>query len=217
MKPFHSVLLLLTMLLAAAPLSAAGFKEGVHYERLAAAQPVDTPDKVEVRELFWYACPHCYKFEPLLHDWLEKKPDDVVFVRMPAVFGPSWELLARAYYTAEALGVVDRVHQPLFDYLHKLRKRLRTPTDVKALFVKQGIDGDAFDKAWHSFPVVTKTNRSRRVQELYGVTGVPTLIVNGKYRTTATLAGGNQKMLQVIDYLVGLERKQLAAGAKGAR
>ena len=150
-----------------------------------------------------------------MHTWLEKKPADVEFVRMPAILGPNWELLARAYYTAEILDVLDKVHGSIFDRLHKERKRIRTPEDVRAVFVKQGISANDFDKAFKSFAVVMKTNRSKRVQEMYGITGVPTLIINGKYRTNATMAGGNKQMFEVIDYLVEQERK--AAGGNAAK
>ncbi len=201
----------LLVLMLFAPLAfGATWQEGVHYQRLAAVQPTDTGDKIEVRELFWYGCPHCYHLEPELREWLKKKPDDVAFVRMPAVLGPQWALLARAYYTAEVLGVLDKVHDRIFERIHKERKRIRTADDVKAIFVEQGVAEADFDNAFNSFAVVTKTNRSRRVREMYGITGVPTFIVNGKYRTSATMAGGNRQMLEVVDYLVEQERK--AAG-----
>jgi thiol:disulfide interchange protein DsbA len=204
----------LLVLMLFAPLAFGAWKEGVNYERLSAPQPTESADKIEVRELFWYACPHCYQIEPVLHEWLEKKPADVEFVRMPAVLGPNWELLARAYYAAEILGVLDKVHGPIFERLHKERKRIRTPDDVKAIFVAQGVSESDFDNAFKSFAVVTKTNRAKRVREMYGISGVPALIVNGKYRTTATLAGGNRQMLEVVDYLIEQERK--AAGGKAA-
>ncbi len=200
---------LLVLMLFALP-GFAAWEEGVHYQKLPAPQPTDSEGRIEVRELFWYACPHCYHLEPLLDEWLKKKPDDVAFVRMPAVLGPNWALLARAYYTAELLGVLDKVHGKIFERIHKDRKRIRTADDVKAIFVAQGVDAKEFDNAFSSFAVVTRTNRSRRVRDMYGISGVPTLIVNGKYRTNATMAGGNPQMLEVVDYLVEQERK--AAG-----
>ncbi len=209
------IVMRLLVLMLFAPLAFGAWKEGVNYEKLAAPQPTDNADKIEVRELFWYACPHCYRLEPALHEWLKEKPADVEFVRMPAILGPNWELLARAYYTAEILGVLDKVHEPIFERLHKERKRIRTPEDVRAIFVKQGISANDFDKAFKSFAVVMKTNRSKRVREMYGITGVPTLIINGKYRTNATMAGGNKQMFEVIDYLVEQERK--AAGGNAAK
>lgn len=209
MKYIFRVLVLMLF----APVALAAWEEGVNYERLSAAQPTDSGDRIEVRELFWYGCPHCYHLEPALREWLKHKPDDVAFVRMPAILGQSWELLGHAYYTAQVLGVVDKVHEPIFDRIHKDRKRIRTVDDVRAIFVEQGIPANDFDKAWNSFAVVTRTNRAKRVRDMYGISGVPTLIVNGKYRTSATLAGGNEKMLQVVDYLIEKERKASAGAA----
>jgi len=209
MKKLFALLALLML----APPVLAGFEEGVQYERLATPQPTSNPNQIEVRELFWYGCPHCYHLEPELNAWLKQKPVDVDFVRMPAVLGPSWELLARAYYTAELLGVLDKIHEPLFDHIHKDRKIVRNAAELKDFFVHQGVSAADFDKTYNSFAVVTMTNRSKDVRTLYGATGVPTMIVNGKYRTTGTMAGGNRQMLQVVNFLVEKER---AATAKQA-
>jgi thiol:disulfide interchange protein DsbA len=139
-----------------------------------------------------------------------------VFVRMPAVLGPTWELLGRAYYTAELLDVVDKIHTPLFDHIHKEKKPIRNATDLKEFFAEQGVSEADFDKTFNSFAVITKTNRAKQVRELYGLTGVPTLVVNGKYRTTATLAGGNKQMLQVVDLLIDRERNGTDGNAEPA-
>ncbi|HFD79482.1 MAG TPA: thiol:disulfide interchange protein DsbA/DsbL [Gammaproteobacteria bacterium] len=208
MKHWFTLLSLLLLM----PLAHAGFDEGIEYRELASPQPVDGKG-IEVRELFWYGCPHCYHLESELDKWLEKKPADVDFVRMPAVLGPSWELLGRAYYAAQMLGVLDRIHQPLFDRLHKDKKPIRTVDELRAFFVEQGVPAEDFDKTYGSFAVITRTNRGKQVRELYGVSGVPTLIVNGKYVVTARMAGGNDKMLEVVDYLVAKERKAAAKDA----
>jgi thiol:disulfide interchange protein DsbA len=137
----------------------------------------------------------------------------VAFVRVPAVLGPSWELLARAYYTADLLGALDKIHEPLFDHIHKEHKLIRNASELKAFFMEQGIAEADFDKTFNSFAVVTMTNRAKEAASMYGVTGVPTMVVNGKYRTTASLAGGNDKMLQVVDFLVAKERAESAGHA----
>ncbi|MGD8616352.1 MAG: thiol:disulfide interchange protein DsbA/DsbL [Gammaproteobacteria bacterium] len=196
----------LAALVLIAPLVYADYDEGIDYTLLAKAQPTDTPDKIEVRELFWYGCPHCYHLEPQIEAWLEEKPDDVEFVRMPAVLGASWELLARAYYTAQLLDVEDRIHGPLFDRIHKQRKPIRNVAELKAFFVDQGISAEDFDRTFQSFAVVTKTNRARQARAMYGITGVPVLIVDGKYVVSAKMAGGNKEMLEVVDFLVAKER-----------
>jgi thiol:disulfide interchange protein DsbA len=191
----------------------AEFKQGTEYQALATPQPTSVDGKIEVLELFWYGCPHCYHLEPELNAWIQHKPDDVAFVRVPAVLGPSWELLARAYYTAELLGVLDKIHEPLFEHIHKDHKLIRNASELKAFFMEQGIPESDFDSAFNSFDVVTMTNRAKDAANRYGVTGVPTLVVDGKYRTTASLAGGNDKMLQVVDFLVAKERTMSAGQA----
>jgi protein dithiol oxidoreductase (disulfide-forming) len=205
---------LLALLLASSAF--AGFEEGIEYQKLSNPQPTSSDDKIEVLELFWYGCPHCYHLEPELNAWLKHKPDDVVFVRIPAVLGPSWELLARAYYTAELLGVLDKIHEPLFDHIHKQRKPIRNVDELKAFFEEQGVSAADFNKTFNSFAVITRTNRAKEAHNLYGVTGVPTLIVNGKYRTTASLAGSNEKMLQVVDFLISKERQSSAKDSTAA-
>lgn len=209
-------LIVLLALLLLAPASFAAIEEGIQYQKVATPQPTSSDGRIEVLELFWYGCPHCYHLEPELNDWLQKQPDDVVFVRIPAVLGPSWELLARGYYTAEALGVLDKIHEPLFEYIHKQRKTIRNVAELRTFFEQQGVSGADFDKAYNSFAVVTHTNRARDAHNRYGVTGVPTMIVDGTYRTTASLAGSNEKMLQVVDFLIDKERQASATGAPAA-
>jgi thiol:disulfide interchange protein DsbA len=196
----------LIALLLLTPVAHAGFQEGVNYKPIANPQPTVNADRIEVRELFWYGCPHCYHLEPHVDSWLESKPDDVDFVRMPAVLGPTWELLARAYYTMELLDVEDPVHMALFERIHKDRKQLRTVDDVRALFVEQGVKAEDFDRTFQSFAVITKTNRARQARAMYGLTGVPVIVVNGKYLVTAEMAGGNKQVLEVVDFLIERER-----------
>ena len=212
MKQWFTLLVLVLMV----PLVHAGFEEGVNYKRIANPQPTSTADKIEVLELFWYGCPHCYQIEPEVEVWLKSKPDDVEFVRMPAVLGPSWELLARAYYTADLLDAIDKIHKPLFERLHKARKRIRNADELKAFFVEQGVSAEDFDNTFSSFAVITKTNRAKQARNMYGITGVPALVVNGKYLVTAELAGGNKQMLDVVDYLVAQERSASSTEAAAA-
>lgn len=190
------------------PLSAVAkeFQAGKEYVALAKPQPVNSADKIEVIEFFWYACPHCYHLEPELNAWLKDLPEDVEFIRVPAVLGPNWELLSRGYYTAEVLGMADKIHAPLFEHLHKARKRIRNSAELKAFFVSQGVSEADFDKAFKSFAVVTKTNRAKQSSQRYGLNSVPTLVVAGKYRTGPSKAGGNKGMLEVVNYLIEKER-----------
>ena len=186
--------------MTAAPVYAADYVE------LAAPQPTSDPNKIEVVELFSYACPHCFHFDPILHDWVAKQKDDVMFVRMPVVFRPSWEPLARAYYVAETLGVLDKVHGAIFKAIHEEKQVLETEDAVAKIFVAQGVDEKQFREAYNSFSVAAKLNRGMQMLQRYGISGVPTLVINGKYRTSASEAGGHEGMLKAADRLIEQER-----------
>ena len=167
------------------------YTAGKEYTVLSNPQPVASEGKIEVIEFFWYGCPHCYHLESEVDSFLKSLPDDVSFMRIPAILGPSWDLLARGYYTAEILGVTDKIHKPLFDYLHKQRKRIRSVDDLQKFFVSQGVSKEDFDKTFNSFAVVTKTGRARQVRERYQLNGVPAIAINGKFVTSPSVAGGN--------------------------
>lgn len=184
---------------------AAPFNAGQHYEQVTPPQPTVNPDKVEVLELFWYGCPHCYRLEPYVKRWLKKKPANVEFVRMPGVFRPSWEIHARAYYTAEILDAVDQVHGPMFEAIHEQQRPMNTEATIMALFKEHGVAEKDFKRVFRSFAVETKLRRARDMGQRYGARGVPTLVVNGKYRTAAKEAGSNASVFQVVDYLVKQE------------
>jgi thiol:disulfide interchange protein DsbA len=195
----------------------ADFVEGVQYKRLASPQPTSAPGKIEVVEVFSYACPHCFHMEPEIEEWLKAKPDDVVFVRLPAVFRPEWEPLAKAYFTAEILGVLDKTHEALFEAIHEKNQRFGDEAAIQAFFVSQGVSAEDFKKTFDSFAVAVKVNNAKLMTRRYAIEGVPTLIVNGKFSTSGTLAGANEKdhsvkevnerTLKVVDYLVEQERK----------
>jgi protein dithiol oxidoreductase (disulfide-forming) len=193
------------------------FTEGIEYQRIVPPQPTETAPKVEVVEVFWYGCPHCFHFEPALEEWLKHKPDDVVFRRMPAIFtNPIWELDARAYYTAEALGVLDKIHPALFDAMHKSHRRLDTEAALAAFFAEHGVSHEEFQRTFHSFYVDTKVREARLMSQRYGIDGVPAMVVAGKYRTEASLAGSEEAMLRVVDFLVAREAAAGKAEASGA-
>lgn len=187
---------------------AARYTEGVQYERVTPEQPTTAaPGQVEVVELFWYGCPHCYRLEPYVKRWLKKKPANVKFVRIPGMFQPSWEIGGRAYYTAEILGVVDKVHEPMFEAIHEQKRRMNTEAEIMALFKQHGVSEKDFKRVFRSFAVETKLRRARDMGNRYGARGVPTIIVNGKYRTGAQEAGGNSRVFQVVNHLVQQESR----------
>ncbi len=189
----------------------AEYMEGFEYQRVTPAQPVSTENKIEVLELFWYGCSHCYRLEPYLHEWLKTKPANVEYVRLPAILNDSWGIHAHAYYTAEALGVVDKIHTPLFDAIHKHRKPIVTEEDIRQFFIDQGIAEVESNNAWNSFSVKMKLNRAKIRGSRYGATGVPTLVVNGKYRVTGTTAGGTANIMKVVNFLIKKESKKMVS------
>ncbi len=182
------------------------------YETIEPAQPTQTPDKVEVVELFWYGCPHCYDFEPYLERWLARKPSHVVFTRVPAVFPNNrlWLLHAQAFYTAQALGVLDRIHGPLFEAYQNAKRPLDTQEQLAAFFAERGVPAADFDRAWSSFGVQSKTRQAVALTQRYGIDGVPAVVVNGKYRTSGSLTGTFENVLKVVDALVEQEQRALS-------
>ncbi len=207
MKSIRVLLLALGLLLNLT--AVAEYDEGIEYKRISPPVPVEAPaGKVEVVELFWYGCPHCFHFEPLLENWVKKLPEDVVFRREPAVFNPLWALHAKAYYTAELLKVLDRMHPVLFDAIHVQQRKLKTPEALRKLFAEHGVKPADFDRVFNSFAVDVKLRRAAELTRRYGIDGVPTLIVQGTFRTDGPLANGHQGMLRIADYLIDRERKR---------
>jgi thiol:disulfide interchange protein DsbA len=179
--------------------------EPVGYETLSPAQPTQNPDKIEVIEFFWYGCPHCYSFEPLLEKWVKTLPKNVEFIRQPAAFNELWSKHAKAYYTAEALGVVDKVHADFFDAVQNKKESLDTEEALAKFFAAHGVNEAQFHEAYNSFAVDTKMRNAPSMATRYGITGVPAIIINGKYKTNGTLAGSHEKMIEVMNKLIKQE------------
>lgn len=178
------------------------------YETLDAPQPTQNPDKVEVIEFFWYGCPHCYDFEPFLENWAKKLPANVDFIRQPAAFSDLWAKHAKAFYVAQALGVLDKVHADFFDALQNKHQKLETEEQLAAFFVAHGVKESDFHEAYNSFLVDTKVRQAAVIPARYGVTGVPVLIVNGKYKVDGKSAGSHERMIEVVNQLI---KKEAAA------
>jgi thiol:disulfide interchange protein DsbA len=193
------------------------FVEGTHYEVLPIGVETRDPAKVEVVEVFSYACIHCFNFDPYVEAWKAQAGDNVLFYRVPAVFNNDWELLAQAFYTAETLGVSDAVHMPLFEGIHNKQQDLRQPAVLAPLFEEYAsVQEEDFLTAHNSFSVRSRVQQAKAKTRAYRVTGVPSVIVNGKYRVDGKMAGGNVKMLQVVDFLVAKEAQQTQNAAKDA-
>ena len=204
---FAALLLALpVMLLAPGAAQAEEFTEGKDYQLIVPAQPGGSNGKVQVVEMFWYGCPHCFHFEPTLKKWLENKPANVEFIRVPAIFTkPAWKLHAKAYYTAEVLEVMDKFHKPFFDAIHRENKRMSSEESIREFFVGLGVDGEEFDQTFNSFAVQSKMRRAADLTKKYGIKGVPAMVIDGKYHTGGSMAGSNQRMMAITDALVARE------------
>tara|TARA_Y100000766_G_C18749216_1_gene527593 strand:+ start:245 stop:877 length:633 start_codon:yes stop_codon:yes gene_type:complete len=177
------------------------YKEGVNYFPLKISQPTQTGEKVEVLELFWYRCPHCYELEPYLAQWQKNKPEFVEFVRFPAVLNRSWEFDARVFYTFAALGLIDELHEKYFNAIHSERKRITSLEQLANWVDSQGLNSQPIVDAFNSFGVNSMVSRAIDLSSRYDTDGVPTIIVDGKYRTKVSLAGGQNEIIDLINYL----------------
>ena len=189
----------------AAPTSAR-FQLGKHYMRLSPTQPTSSPpDKVEVAEVFWYGCPHCYALDPSVKSWVASKPEYVSFVRVPVVWSDVTKTHARAFYAAEALGKTGAMHDSMFREIHDNRDLLDTEDKLRAFFGTFGVDDATFKAAYESAGVQTKVQRADELVRRYRVASVPTIVVNGKYTTDVGLAGGNEQLFALIGELAASE------------
>ncbi|HLF10236.1 MAG TPA: thiol:disulfide interchange protein DsbA/DsbL [Gammaproteobacteria bacterium] len=191
---------------AAAPISER-FQLGTHFSRLSPTQPTSSgPTQVEVAEVFWYGCPHCYTFDPYLQNWQSSKADYVNFVRIPAVWNALARLHARAFYTADALGKGAEMHAAFFREIHVNGNALDSEAKLSGFFGRFGVDEAAFKSAFDSFAVHTKLQRADELSRRYQISSVPSIVVNGKYTTDGSMAGGYDQMIELINELAASER-----------
>jgi protein dithiol oxidoreductase (disulfide-forming) len=208
--PFVFLMVLLNACFAVSQ-PAQQFEAGKHYQVL--TSPVRTRDanKVEVVEVFWYGCSHCYNFEALVSQWKKKQANDVDFWVSPAIWNGPMKLHAKAFFTAKALGVSEKLHAPLFTTLVVERKKLGNKRQIEDLFADYGVDRNKFSKAFDSFGVNSQVTQADARARSYKVSGTPEIVVNGKYRVSARAAGGQAQMLSVVDFLIAKERALLAS------
>ena len=169
---------------------------------LATPQPTRDPAKVEVIEFFWYGCPHCYQVEPRVAAWLARQPEQVEFIRVPAVFSARWAMLARAYYAMQQLRLGEDAHRALFDAIHRERRNLNDEASLTEFFAARGVPEQAFRDAFNSFDVDRKVRQANQMTRDYALEGVPTFIVEGTHRVDGTSAGSEDNMLDALDRLV---------------
>ena len=204
----RGLIVFLPLLFLFSPVHAQQFVEGKDYVKVNTPVKSANPDKVMVTEMFWYGCPHCFRFEPYVDKWRQTMPEGADFELLPSVLNPGWMEHARAYFALQQMGATDKVHKKLFNAIHLQRKRLNSIDTLAAFVAQQGVNEKEFRDHYHSFPVDTLVRKSRQKEKKYGHQGVPAVIVNGKYRTSGSMAGSNARMIEVIDYLV---KKELAA------
>ncbi|HEV7578416.1 MAG TPA: thiol:disulfide interchange protein DsbA/DsbL [Caldimonas sp.] len=192
--------------------------EGVNYVRLADPAPVAPGGKIEVIEFFWYECPHCNAFEPALEGWTRKLPADVAFRRVPVWFREEpFSTQQRLFYALEALDLLPTLHRKVFQAIHVERVRMRTPEDLAAFALKNGVDPVKFIAAYNAFSVQSKSMQARQTASAYKIDSVPAMGVHGRYYTNGSLAntglpaGSNDRMLVVVDALVAKVRQGVRA------
>lgn len=203
-------LLLSLAVLFASPFVAAQeskiYQQGEHYDLITPVIRTANPDKIEVVEFFWYGCGHCYTFESVVSPWKKSLPDDVEFKGSPAVWAPQMELHSKMFYTAEVLGVSDKMHLVLFQAMNVDRKRLASEDEIAELFVANGVSKEDFSKAFNSFGVSSMVRQATARARAAKVSGTPEMMVNGKYRISTRKGISQTEMLQVADFLIEKER-----------
>lgn len=204
------------MLLASFNVLAADPQIGKDFDKTLQVIPSDNPNKIEVTEVFWYGCIHCYHMDPLLNAWVKKLPADVVFKRIPGLPQPAWAPMAKAFYAMDDLKLSDKLHTALFDAINK--EKVLDPTNEIAaidwMAKKSGLDKSKVDAAFKSFSMNNKLNQAAQFFRATGATGVPSFIINGQFITSSTMAGGNEQALKTVDYIVGNIRADKTNAAK---
>jgi len=184
------------------------YSEGKHFRRLTTSQGTSSPpDKIEVAEFFWYGCPHCYDFDPIISQWKNKAPADVAFVRIPVIWNPTNQIHGRIMYTAEALGLLDKMHSEIFNSIHQKKVMLTEDADIIALFKQFGVDEAKFREAYGSFGVTSALKRAENLTRRYGIRSVPILVVNGKYVTEGSDIRNFDDILSITNELIERERQ----------
>ncbi|EED31212.1 thiol-disulfide isomerase and thioredoxin [gamma proteobacterium NOR5-3] len=209
----YCVMLMLALQVTALTTQAQEWVEGEHYDVISPAIRGTGTGKIEVVEFFWYGCGGCYSFEPLVVQWKKTLADDVAVIGSPAMWNALMEVHAKAYFAAEALGVLDRVHIPLFQAIYLDRKRLQSEGDLADLFAANGVAREDFSKAFNSFGVSSQVRQANARARAAKITSTPEMMVAGKYRISTRKAGGHAGMLKLANFLLEKERGERAAAS----
>lgn len=184
------------------------------YQIIEPPQNTSTSEQVEVVEFFWLGCPHCYAFEPTISKWEKSKPEFVKFVKEAPPLNPSWETHSRSFYAAQLMGKEHEFVEAMFDEIHEKRKNMRNPKEIAKLAESIGLDKEKFLSTMNSFAVETKMRRALQMAKGSGISGVPAIIINGKYRTAASIAGGYPQVVDVIIERAEFEREEMGLSAE---
>lgn len=182
-------------------------EEGFDYRILPVAQPLETKGKVEVIEFFWYGCPHCYDLEPELNAWLKRMPKDVTFRKVPVAFRDDFMPHSQLFYALESMGKGEAMNEKVMYAMHKENKRLMTENEIADWVASQGIDRNTFLASYRSFAVISKARAARQMADAYRIDGVPTIVMQGRYVTSPSIAGTKAKSIAVMDHLEQKIRK----------
>ena len=203
------LLLSFLLLLVVFPVSAQEHSHsGPAYSQIKPALPTQSGDKIEVVEIFWYGCSHCFSFEPHIKAWLKSRPEDVVFRQVPGVLNSRWAVHARGFFAAEKMGALDKFHSPLFNALHVKRRNIFTRDSLIDFAAEAGLDKDEFARYYDSNETEVKMKQAFLMARDAKITGVPSLIVNGRNLISASSAGSFEGMLEAMNYLIQEERRR---------
>ena len=207
MKVFSAFIF--SLIISVPVLAADEYSAGKHYDVLKTPVATRNVNKIEVVEVFWYGCIHCFNFETMIQAWNTSQPGDVDFYSMPAMWNSTMKMHAKAFYAAQALGNFKTMYHVLFQTMNVKKNRLKSESAVKAVFIDNDVDAKKFDAVFNSFGVRSQVNLAESRAKSYGIQGTPEMVVNGKYRVSSTSAGGQAQMLKVVDFLVKQERAAL--------
>jgi len=188
--------------------ASAQIQPGREFQRIEPQRPAAADGRIEVIEFFYYGCPVCYETQPFLSRWLGTAPEYVAIRRVPALSTEAWEPFAKLFYTLETLGQLGRLHWPVYDQFHFENAKLNDEKIMVDWAARNGIERQKFAEVYGSPGVAAKVAQARELLKAYDVHGVPTFIVDGKFLTSARLAGGTEQVIQVVDHLVKLAREE---------
>ncbi len=181
---------------------------GPAYTEIKPALPTMSGDRIEVAEIFWYGCSHCFSFEPHIKSWLKTKPEDVEFRLVPAVLNSRWAIHGRGYFAAEKMGALEQFHTPLFKALHVKQRNIFTRDTLIDFAAEIGLDKKEFVRHYDSNETEVKMKQAFLMARDAKITGVPAVIVNGRYLISATSAGSHEGMIKTMDELIEQERRR---------